>query len=103
MKTIPLDNVFYITVIPRFYDFAEITVKITDEETKIEYLPPNSGVNLSNGYLKIEDINIGFTPSEGQSFKIVITNIDNRIIYRGKLFATNLGKQNYKTTDDTRI
>jgi hypothetical protein len=79
-----------------------LVIELTDEETKSVFFTTNDPY-LTDGYLRIADITLPFSTTEGQSFQIKITDVTDRIVYRGKLYATNIDKQNYKTTDDTHI
>lgn len=75
-----------IYIIPR-YDFDEVDVTITDEETENSIVYNVTASMSANGYQMLEDI---YTLEENKKYRFkVIDRAEGDTAYRGTIFCTN--------------
>jgi len=82
-------------IIPRSYDFEELSFYLTNEETGETTDEPIFYV-LENGYLScvLEKI-----LSNNTNYTLKVSN-ENFVFFRGKIFVTNQETQNFRITKD---
>jgi|TARA_R110000851_G_scaffold116880_1_gene243346 hypothetical protein len=84
-----------IKVLPRYYSTVttNITVTITNEDTRQDVSHVVSSVTVSDGFLSFKT-SASFTENSTYRVKIVDKTIE-RVVFRGKIFSTDQSKQNY--------
>lgn len=97
MKVVnPTNTSHSIKVVPRFNYTTSITFNLYNENTQENEDVSNSSYR-EDGFL---NISFDYTFTEGDRFQIKITDTENSVVYRGKLFATSQETQNYQLTKD---
>lgn len=96
MKVVkPSDFAHSISLIPRTYEVVE-NFYLTNETTK-------ETQNLTFNYLEdngIVNVFFIFTFKEFEKYEFKLTDVNNKVIFRGKIFATEQETQNYDLTKD---
>jgi|SRR5690554_4449210 len=89
------DATHKITVLPRYYRKAtsNITVDFTNEDTRRNVSHTVSDIVIDDGAIAFSTDAI-FVENATYSVKIFNSDI-NKVIFRGKVFATTQSKQNY--------
>lgn len=82
-------------ILPRYYTSVtlNITVQITDEDTRRDLTHSISSVSISDGSLLFKS-DAKFKENATYRIKITDTEIEE-VVFRGKIFATDQSKQNY--------
>lgn len=92
----PTEATNTISLLPRFYDdldSGDITVLITNEDTRINLSTTISSEAKSDGFLSF-DVTATFV--EGVSYRLKVSDATSGLVYfRDKIFATEQNKQNY--------
>lgn len=84
-----------IKVLPRYYasTTTNITVTVTNEDTRQDVTQTLSSISVSDGFLSF-NTNASFLENSTYRIKIV-ENTLNEVVFRGKIFSTDQSKQNY--------
>jgi len=82
-----------LNVLPRYYGdlTTNITVTITNEDNRQDLTHSLSNISINDGFLSF-DTDANFI--NNSTYRLKIT--DNLVVFRGKIFATNQSKQNYR-------
>ena len=89
----PENAVHSITVIPRI-NASAISIVIKNESKNTTETIEDISTTFVNGYLTFE---LEKTVLEQESFEYAVYNLDSKLLFRGKAFATNqTDLQNYK-------
>ena len=73
-----------LVVIPRTVSYTDLTLTLTNENTKVE-TPYSVTATYLNGYMTISNV---FTLTEGVFYTFKIVD-DGELIFRGKIFCTD--------------
>ena len=94
MKVVNPDNTSHsFLFVPRYYDFNELELVLTNPATGVTTEVTNTNVT-HNGFT---NISFNFTFSNNDKYEVVIKE-GEEIVYRGKLIATDQNTQSYKLT-----
>jgi len=96
----PNQTTHNIKFIPREYTGQSLNVMLFDESLNKYY--PNIP-NISNTIDGITNLDFDFDFLEGYKYQLTISNADNTILFRGKIFATNKDVQELKQSDGEYI
>ncbi len=94
MKVVNPDNTSHsFLFVPRYYDFNELELVLTNPATGVTTEVANTNVT-HDGFT---NISFDFTFANNDKYEVVIKEEDE-IVYRGKLIATDQATQSYKLT-----